>query len=218
MKKTNPNYESFELNTNYDDANMNTKDFFIGALIGGMVGAAAALLLAPKSGKELRDDLNLQAGSLKERASDWADMAKEKSGGLATAARSKTSSLAKAVQEQSDAALNKAKTIAPSSSSQSNSSEAEGLGDAAKEAMKETAATVSDKLEETKKIFDETEKNIGQSKESSKPASSAAANPADVKVNEKKTNGGQSSRANTNKSNHQQNSRSSRNQSKHNQK
>ena len=34
-----------------------SKDFLIGGLIGGMIGAAAALLLAPKSGKELRSDL-----------------------------------------------------------------------------------------------------------------------------------------------------------------
>ena len=44
-----------------NDNNMNTKDFVIGALIGGIVGAASALLLAPKSGKELRQDLNHQA-------------------------------------------------------------------------------------------------------------------------------------------------------------
>jgi gas vesicle protein len=36
----------------------NTKDFLLGALIGGVVGAATALFLAPKSGKEIRNTLN----------------------------------------------------------------------------------------------------------------------------------------------------------------
>ena len=34
--------------------------FFLGAVIGGTAAAVAALLLAPKSGKELRDDLSNQ--------------------------------------------------------------------------------------------------------------------------------------------------------------
>lgn len=38
--------------------NMSGKDFVIGALLGGIIGASAALLLAPKSGKELRQDLS----------------------------------------------------------------------------------------------------------------------------------------------------------------
>jgi gas vesicle protein len=40
-----------------ENNNMNGKDFLLGALVGGIIGAAAALLLAPKSGKELRQDI-----------------------------------------------------------------------------------------------------------------------------------------------------------------
>lgn len=46
-----------------------TKDFLLGALIGGVVGAATALLLTPKSGKEIRStfhdikDVTLSKGS-----------------------------------------------------------------------------------------------------------------------------------------------------------
>ncbi|OLO40215.1 hypothetical protein BTR23_06885 [Alkalihalophilus pseudofirmus] len=69
---------------------MNTKDFLIGSLIGGIVGASAALLLAPKSGKELRSNINEQAILAKEkttnltntayeRGNEWASLAKEKS-------------------------------------------------------------------------------------------------------------------------------------------
>ncbi|MGV3487537.1 MAG: YtxH domain-containing protein [Tuberibacillus sp.] len=38
------------------DKSTNTGSFILGAVIGGLVGAATALLLAPKSGKELRGD------------------------------------------------------------------------------------------------------------------------------------------------------------------
>lgn len=44
-----------------------SSSFLLGALIGGLVGAAAAIFLAPKSGKELRSTLNNQAESLKEK-------------------------------------------------------------------------------------------------------------------------------------------------------
>ncbi|MCI1881733.1 MAG: YtxH domain-containing protein [Sporolactobacillus sp.] len=36
------------------------KELFIGGVIGGLIGAAAALLLAPKSGEELRKNLNIK--------------------------------------------------------------------------------------------------------------------------------------------------------------
>ncbi|MGC5572514.1 YtxH domain-containing protein, partial [Enterococcus faecium] len=53
--------------------------FLLGAVVGGTAAAIAALLLAPKSGKELRDELAAQADDLMDMASDYTDMAKEKS-------------------------------------------------------------------------------------------------------------------------------------------
>ncbi|OBZ12991.1 MULTISPECIES: YtxH domain-containing protein [Bacillales] len=38
-----------------------TKGFLLGALAGGVVGSVTALLLAPKAGKELRQDISVQA-------------------------------------------------------------------------------------------------------------------------------------------------------------
>ena len=52
--------------------------FLLGAVVGGTAAAIAALLLAPKSGKELRDELAAQADDLMDMASDYTDMAKEK--------------------------------------------------------------------------------------------------------------------------------------------
>ncbi|EUJ29484.1 hypothetical protein PCORN_09942 [Listeria cornellensis FSL F6-0969] len=57
---------------------INVKDFLIGGLIGGIVGSVTALLLAPKSGKELRGDLNEHVDVMKEKGSQWKDVAYEK--------------------------------------------------------------------------------------------------------------------------------------------
>jgi gas vesicle protein len=58
-------YESRELNQNKSEDS--SSSFLLGALIGGLVGAAAAIFLAPKSGKDLRSTINNQAETLKEK-------------------------------------------------------------------------------------------------------------------------------------------------------
>jgi gas vesicle protein len=56
--------------------------FLLGALIGGLAGAAAALLFAPKSGRELRNTLNVQAGSIMEKTTQMRETVSNKSGSL----------------------------------------------------------------------------------------------------------------------------------------
>lgn len=70
--------------------NMSGKDFVIGAFVGGIIGACAALLLAPKSGRELRDDLSV---------------------GYQTASK-KTQEIAKNVGEQTEVIVGKVKEVA----------------------------------------------------------------------------------------------------------
>ncbi len=73
------NWEEFIMSNRDDQSqNINSKDFLIGSLIGGIVGASMALLFAPKSGKELRGDLNQGASYVRDRASEWKDVAYEK--------------------------------------------------------------------------------------------------------------------------------------------
>jgi gas vesicle protein len=67
-----------------------SKDFLVGAIIGGVVGAAAALLLAPKTGKELRNDLSGQMDSLMNKTDQWREVAGQKSNQFAAAAMEKT--------------------------------------------------------------------------------------------------------------------------------
>ncbi|WP_195575313.1 YtxH domain-containing protein [Paenibacillus sp. 1001270B_150601_E10] len=66
------------MNTNQETAvqetacERNSSAFIKGAIIGGLVGAAAALLLAPKSGRELRTDLACGAQNVTEKTKEVA--------------------------------------------------------------------------------------------------------------------------------------------------
>jgi len=82
----------------YEEERVNMKDFVIGALVGGIVGAAAGLLLAPKSGKDLRSDVAVQAVNLKDKSADFS-----------TTAKDKTVQLSKQIQEQSTQLVEKVK-------------------------------------------------------------------------------------------------------------
>ncbi|WNS74630.1 YtxH domain-containing protein [Bacillus sp. DTU_2020_1000418_1_SI_GHA_SEK_038] len=136
------------------EENINTKDFLIGALIGGMVGAAAALFLAPKSGKELRTNINEQAGVIKEKTGQIRETAMSRGTQLAGAAKEKSNVLAQSVSKQSIELVNKVKNIKPienlTASTEENKtavSNHQGVNN----------DEVQKKLEETKKAFDETE-------------------------------------------------------------
>ncbi|MGD6967886.1 YtxH domain-containing protein [Rossellomorea vietnamensis] len=139
------------------EGSINAKDFLIGSLIGGIVGAATALFLAPKSGKELRDDLNTHAGTLKEKSGQWRETAMERGNELASAAKEKTSGITKTVQEQSTNLVNKVK-----SGKNEDSSEVTGEEQLPVETEQNDAQELNQKLEETKKAFDDTEQTIKQ--------------------------------------------------------
>lgn len=100
-----------------------TKDFILGTIIGGLAGAVAALLLAPKSGREIRGDLNEGAVQLKDRANDWVQIAQEKgsdlkdkayttSSEIKQKAMDTTSQAVKVATDQAKGAAEKAKQVA----------------------------------------------------------------------------------------------------------
>ena len=78
------------------DNGMSTKDFVVGAIVGGLVGAATALFLAPKSGKELRDDLSAQGSMLMEKSAPLM----EKGSALKQTATEKGMALKQTAQEK----------------------------------------------------------------------------------------------------------------------
>lgn len=73
------------------DNNMNGKDFLLGAVVGGILGAVTALLLAPKPGSELRADIKETAGAVSARTQDIANRVGERSTELARTVGSHTS-------------------------------------------------------------------------------------------------------------------------------
>lgn len=97
------------------------KDFIIGAVIGSVLGAVTALLLAPKSGKELRADLSEQVSNVSEKTQHFA-----------SSLGSKTQELAKQVSLHTGDWVQKAKEAAGSMSDEVR---------AWKEARHEVAAT-----------------------------------------------------------------------------
>jgi gas vesicle protein len=68
--------------------------FLAGFVIGGLVGAAVALLLAPQSGTETRGIIRERSIELKDKAAEKAFEARSKAEELAAEARSKAEELA----------------------------------------------------------------------------------------------------------------------------
>lgn len=82
------------------DNNMNGKDFLLGAIVGGVIGAVTALLLAPKTGKELRSDISEQYQNVSEKTQK-----------IAADVSSKTKVIASNVSEKSHELAEKAKEV-----------------------------------------------------------------------------------------------------------
>jgi gas vesicle protein len=149
---------SYESVQDQSNNHINTKDFLIGTLVGGIVGALTALFLAPKSGKELREDLNDQAYLLREKTESLRETAIEKSSEITSTVKDKTSALSKKVSEQSQGLVNKVKGI--KADVEDEQSEGENTIDRLFET--DVNSDIQQKLEETKKAFDETESKINQ--------------------------------------------------------
>ncbi|MDQ0272150.1 YtxH domain-containing protein [Cytobacillus purgationiresistens] len=150
---------------NKNDDSINTKDFLIGALIGGIVGAGTALLLAPKSGKELISDINDQASNLKDKSSHLRDTAMEKGNEFVHAAKEKTNEISQTVSKQSTEIIDKIKQITAQEDAAESHEKSSMEDDEMVLAGGHTVTNENDvqvKLEETKKAFDETEQKVNQ--------------------------------------------------------
>lgn len=157
-------YTQYDVNSNTRESS-NSRDFVTGAIVGGLAGALAALLLAPKSGKELRGNLNEQTSTLKSKGIDLASVAREKASGLK-----------ETVSQQSSTLVTKVKDMKNQQNSGTVSTEegfaAEGELQDVPTSMAETSTMnnthtatgeeIQKKLEETQKAFDETESKLNQ--------------------------------------------------------
>lgn len=96
--------------------------FLFGAIVGGVIGAAAALFLAPKTGKEMREDFSTQAVHLKDKgieistiakdkAAEYSAVAKDKATEFSSIAKEKTDEVTKTIQIQSEQFVDKVKSM-----------------------------------------------------------------------------------------------------------
>lgn len=154
----------------------NGKDFIIGSLVGGLVGAATALFLAPKSGKEIRDNLSEQASVMKNRTGKLTNDALEKSSGLASLAKEKTSSLSQVVTEQSSQIMDKVRSITKTTESED---QAEFVEKEITNALEELTEGSDGQKEEAS--VEESNENTQETKQSSPEVSSQS--EEEVKTN-----------------------------------
>jgi gas vesicle protein len=153
--------ETREKNQSRNKEGNSSKNFIAGAVIGGVVGAAAALLFAPKAGKEIRSDLN----NYLEKTALLGDDVAEKSNDLAVAAKEKTASISKAVVQQSKELVNKAMGMSAGNDDQEEEQETNyipihGLVNKTGKASGEPEIDIRRKLEEAQKAFDEAESSM----------------------------------------------------------
>lgn len=135
-------------NERNNDDQINAKDFLIGALVGGVVGSLAALLLAPKAGKELRHDIHNQTDLLWKKTDQLRSTAMEKGTDLSSTVVDRTTALSRKVSEQSVDLVKKVKGL---KGEKENKNPVDELFE------KDSQSEIQRKLEETKKAFDETE-------------------------------------------------------------
>ena len=76
--------------------------FLSGLIIGGLVGAAVALLLAPQSGEETREIIRDKSIELKDRAVETAEEARQKAEAAAVEARVRADKLAHEAKVKAD--------------------------------------------------------------------------------------------------------------------
>ncbi|SFB17798.1 MULTISPECIES: YtxH domain-containing protein [unclassified Bacillus (in: firmicutes)] len=156
-----------ESNLPQEEEAVNMKNFAVGAVIGGLVGAAAAVFLAPKSGKELRNDLTEQAGVLKEKTSQLREtamtkgteivsMAKEKAEKLNLISKSDSTDSVQAVDTlNDDVTLNETEVVEASVSE-----EVENSTTPFDDLTLKDDNDVRQKLEEAKAAFEEEESKV----------------------------------------------------------
>jgi len=144
---------NYEIKKDKAESGMSTKDFLIGTLIGAAVGSLTALLLAPKSGKELRVDLNNQACQLREKTDHIRESVSLKGNGFTSTVKDKTTSISKKVSEQSVDLVKKVKGLTSEIERDSTVNPVDELF----ERNQHTTSDIQKKLEETKRAFDETE-------------------------------------------------------------
>lgn len=125
-----------------------TKGFVLGALIGGTIGGLAALLLAPKSGEELRKDLADRSEEMYDKASNYfSDIEGNVGSAVSTTVnegRMRAESIINRARNQAEEILENAETILK---------EAKGKANSAKEQVQEKIDNLRDAAKASAEAF-----------------------------------------------------------------
>ncbi|PIC65215.1 hypothetical protein CSV79_02810 [Sporosarcina sp. P13] len=156
------NYRS--TNDLYDEDNSGASSFIAGAIVGGIIGAATALFLAPKTGREMREDFTSQASQLKDKSIELSSTAKDKAVELSGTAKEKAVELSSTAKD---------KAVELSSAAKDKTA---GLTDTAKEKTAAFTAAAKDKTTELSQTIQE---QSGQLVDKVKSATSKANIPMD---------------------------------------
>ena len=126
----------------YGEESFSMKGFTAGAIVGALIGAAAALLYAPKPGADVRQSVASQASTLKEKSVD-----------LTSATKDKAAQLTSQIKEQSTQLVDKVKAKTSSATEDAEEAieevEVEQVADAAEEAVEDFTATIGQKADAT---------------------------------------------------------------------
>lgn len=88
------------------------KDLLVGAVVGTLLGAVTALLLAPKSGRELRADISQGVHNVSEKTQQVAGTVTDKSKQIAGTISDKTQQAVQTISRQTSEWADKAKETA----------------------------------------------------------------------------------------------------------
>lgn len=131
-----------------EDDGSGAASFLCGALVGGVIGAAAALFLAPKSGSEMREEFSQQANQLKDKSIELSTVAKEKASEFTSVAKEKSGELSKNLQEQSGQLVNKVKSLKSKTSMPIDDGTVSSEGEESIEYVQQRADDSADALDE----------------------------------------------------------------------
>lgn len=88
-----------------------TEGFIIGALVGAAVAALASLLFAPKSGRELRDDIGKGTNKALDQADQYLDTARQRGHEVVEDVEEKASKYFSVASDEVDKATSKTKGL-----------------------------------------------------------------------------------------------------------
>jgi gas vesicle protein len=104
-------YFYYQLIMANSNENSYSKGLAAGIIIGGAVGAVLALLFAPKSGKELRQDIAERSGEVYDKASDFAVEQSRKMGEYVNEGKVRADELVRTARQQAGSLLSEAEHL-----------------------------------------------------------------------------------------------------------